>query len=158
MNTRQEVDLVAIAKDAMERFNFNPEFPRAVIREVNAITVDFQEDEQDSRDLRSLLWSSIDNFDSMDLDQIEYLEAGKNGEIVVKIAIADVDVYVPKNSETDRYAAYNTTSVYTGVVTFPMLPDRLSEGISSLLPGQDCRVVVIEYTILPDGSTRCGEL
>ena len=158
MKTCQEVDLVAIARDAMERFNFNPEFPRAVIREVNAITEDFQDDEKGTRDLRSLLWSSIDNFDSMDLDQIEYLEAGKDEEVVVKIAISDVDVYVPKNSEADRYAAYNTTSVYTGVVTFPMLPDRLSKGISSLLPGQDCRAIVIEYTVLPDGSTRCGEL
>ncbi len=158
MKTRQEVDLVAIARDTMERYNFNFEFPRSVIREVNAITADFQDEKKDVRDLRSLLWSSIDNFDSMDLDQIEYCEAGKNNEILVKIAISDVDVYVPKHSEADRYAAYNTTSVYTGVVTFPMLPDQLSKGISSLLPGQDCRAIIIEYTVLPDGSTRCGEL
>lgn len=158
MNKRQEVDLVAIALDTMERFNFNPEFPRSVLKEVNAITPELQEDEEDTRDLRSLLWSSIDNFDSMDLDQIEYCEEGSDGEIEVKVAIADVDLFVPKNSHTDRYAAYNGTSVYTGIVTFPMLPDRLSKGISSLLPGQDCRAVVIEYTVLPDGSTRRGEL
>ena len=178
MNRRQYVDLVAIAWDAMERFGFNPEFPPSVIREVSSIQPvvpgrgrdrDKEKDkerdrsrdrnrETDTRDLRSLLWSSIDNFDSMDLDQIEYCEKGKNGEVRVKVAIADVDVYVPKNSHADRYAAHNGTSVYTGIVTFPMLPDRLSKGISSLLPGQDCLAVVIEYTVLPDGSTRQGDL
>ena len=74
------------------------------------------------------------------------------------MAIADVDHYVSRYSLSDQYAAFNGTSVYTGIVTFPMLPDRLSKGISSLLPGQDCRAVIIEYTVLPDGSVRHGPL
>ncbi|KAF1077515.1 RNB domain-containing ribonuclease [Methanogenium sp. MK-MG] len=158
MNRRHYVDLVAIALDAMERFGFYPEFPRSVLREVNVIKPRFREERENARDLRSLLWSSIDNYDSMDLDQIEYCEEGKDGEVYVKVAIADVDSYVPYHSHADRYAAYNGTSVYTGIVTFPMLPDRLSKGITSLLPGQDCQAVVIEYTVLPDGSTRHGSL
>ena len=158
MNKNQQVDLVAIAWDAMERFGFYTEFPRSVLREVNAIKPDSRGDREKPRDLRSLLWSSIDNFDSLDLDQIEYCEEGTDGEIHVKVAIADVDSYVPKNSQTDRYAAHNGTSVYTGIVTFPMLPDHLSKGITSLLPGQDCKAIVIEYTVLPDGSTRHGSL
>ncbi len=158
MNKRQQVDLAAIACDTMERFGFNPEFPQSVLREVNSIKPAVWEEEEDVRDLRSLLWSSIDNWDSMDLDQIEYCEKGTDGEVHVKVAIADVDLYVPKKSQADQYAAYNGTSVYTGIVTFPMLPDHLSKGISSLLPGQDCMAVVIEYTVLPDGSTRHGSL
>ncbi|MDE4908805.1 RNB domain-containing ribonuclease [Methanogenium marinum] len=158
MNKRRYVDLAAIAWDAMERFGFYPEFPNSVLHEVNAIKPIFWEEKEDVRDLRSLLWSSIDNWDSMDLDQIEYCEEGKNGEIHVKVAISDVDSYVPYDSDTDRYAAHNGTSVYTGIVTFPMLPDHLSKGISSLLPEQDCMTVVIEYTVLPDGSTRHGSL
>ncbi|MFA6225316.1 MAG: RNB domain-containing ribonuclease [Methanoregula sp.] len=66
---------------------------------------------------------------------MEYCERGPDNEIHVRIAIADVDHYVPTHSQADQYAAYNGTSVYTGIVTYPMLPDRLSKGISSLLPG-----------------------
>ena len=158
MNRRQETELTAIAWDAMERFGFYPEFPRSVLREVEAIKPKLGTEGEEAHDLTSLLWSSIDNWDSMDLDQIEYCEEGTDGEIHVKVAIADVDSYVPKRSQADQYAAHNGTSVYTGIVTFPMLPDHLSKGITSLLPGQDCRAVVIEYTILPDGSTRHGSL
>ena len=95
-----------------------------------------------TKDLRSLLWSSIDNIDSMDLDQLEYCERGPGGEIRVMVAVADVDIYVPKQSQTDRHAVHNGTSIYTGIVTFPMLPDKLSKNISSLLPDQDRLAVV----------------
>ena len=158
MNSRT-VDLRAIAWDAMKKYGFSPEFPKQVRQEVGAMTDEAREGaETDIGDLRGLLWSSIDNFDSEDLDQIEYCEWGQDGEIAVKVAIADVDFYVEKNSPTDRHAAHNGTSVYTGVETFPMLPDKLSKGISSLLPGHDRIAVVIEYTVLPDGSVRHGSL
>jgi exoribonuclease-2 len=159
MKNRRSVDLKAISFFAMQKYGFKPEFPRAVLREVDAIQPDIAKAiGKKGQDLRALLWSSIDNFDSQDLDQMEYCERGPEGEIHVRIAIADVDHYVPKHSQADQYAAYNGTSVYTGIVTYPMLPDRLSKGISSLLPGQDCRAVIIEYTVLPDGSVRHGSL
>jgi exoribonuclease-2 len=159
MKNRRTVDLKAISFFAMQKYGFRPEFPKAVIREVNAIHPDTSEAiSKNGQDLRSLLWSSIDNHDSEDLDQMEYCERGPDDEIQVKIAIADVDHYVPKHSQADQYAGYNGTSVYTGIVTYPLLPDRLSKGISSLLPGQDCRAVIIEYTVLPDGSVRHGNL
>ncbi len=153
------VDLKAIAGMAMEKYGFKPRFPAPVLEEVNAIT-----DKAHSyggtrtKDLRHLLWSSIDNIDSMDLDQLEYCERGTGGEIHVMVAVADVDIYVPKNSQSDRYASHNGTSVYTGIVTYPMLPDQLSKNISSLLPGKDRLAVVAGYTILPDGSIRPGEV
>ncbi|PKL68251.1 MAG: ribonuclease II [Methanomicrobiales archaeon HGW-Methanomicrobiales-1] len=158
MKHHRSIDLKAISYFAMQKYGFKPEFPKAVIREVNALHPDIPEAVKDGQDLRALLWSSIDNFDSEDLDQMEYCERGPGDEIQVKIAIADVDHYVPKHSQADQYASYNGTSVYTGIVTYPMLPDRLSKGISSLLPEQDCRAVVIEYAVLPDGSVRHGSL
>lgn len=159
MTRRPPVDLIAIADETMERYGFEPRFPTAVVREVSAIDeVGVFARQEQVRDLRDLLWSSIDNIDSRDLDQIEYGEPGPDGEIRVKVAIADVDLFVPKGSKTDRHAAHNGTSVYTGVRTYPMLPDDLSAGISSLLPGHDRRAVVIEFTVLPDGSTRYGEI
>jgi exoribonuclease-2 len=94
----------------------------------------------------------------MDLDQLEYCERGPGDEIQVKVAIADVDFFVPKDSQTDLHASHNGTSVYTGIETFPMLPDKLSKGITSLLPGQERKAVVIEYSILQDGSVRHGDV
>jgi len=159
MKNHRSVDLKAIAGDAMRKYGFEPQFPASVVQEVNAINIlSIQKSPKDTKDLRILLWSSIDNYDSMDLDQMEYCETAPNGEIQVKIAIADVDAYVPKQSKTDQHAAHNGTSVYTGVETFPMLPDRLSKGITSLLPGQDHIATVIEYTVLSDGDFHPGDI
>jgi VacB/RNase II family 3'-5' exoribonuclease len=157
MHRNRNVDMKAIAWDAMKKYGFSPEFPPRVKDDVRAMSDSATRTTgPEIRDLRGLLWSSIDNFDSEDLDQLEFCERGVNGEIGVKVAIADVDYYVGKDSPTDRHAAHNGTSVYTGVETFPMLPDKLSKGISSLLPGQDRLAVIIEYTVLPDGNVRHG--
>ena len=159
MKPHHPIDLKAIAVNAMRKYGFEPRFPDSVVREVNALPAATHPPiQKDTKDLRMLLWSSIDNYDSLDLDQLEYCERGRNGDIMVKIAIADVDAYVPKQSKTDLHAAHNGTSVYTGVETFPMLPDKLSKGITSLLPDQDRRATVIEYTVLTDGSFRPGEV
>ncbi|MDD1670593.1 MAG: RNB domain-containing ribonuclease [Methanomicrobiales archaeon] len=138
MRNRTTVDLSAIAWHAMEKYGFEPGFPGAVEKEVGALAGDrVTEGREGIRDLRGLLWSSIDNEDSMDLDQLEYCERGETGEILVRVAVADVDIYVRKASPTDRHAAHNGTSVYTGIETFTLFPDRLSKGLTSLLPGQD---------------------
>lgn len=159
MKNHRTVDLKAIARNAMMKYGFEPFFPNPVLREVSAIQEKPLPDTMEtSKDLRTLLWSSIDNHDSMDLDQMEFAERGQNGEIQVRIAIAEVDLYVPKHSQADQHAAHNGTSVYTGIETFPMLPDKLSKGITSLLPGQDHRAIVIEYVVLPDGDVRHGDI
>ena len=159
MNKTRFVDLKAIAGMAMEKYGFEPRFPEPVMQEVDAITDKVPSYERGTtKDLRSLLWSSIDNIDSMDLDQLEYCERGPGGEIQVMVAVADVDLYVPKESHADQHAIHNGTSVYTGIVTFPMLPDKLSKNITSLLPDQDRLAVVAGYAILPDGSVSPGEV
>jgi len=159
MKTRPKADLKAIAWEAMKKYDFRPQFPMTVKQEMDALNEGLPPSfPRETRDLRDLLWSSIDNFDSEDLDQIEYCEPGERGEIRVRVAIADVDIFVPKNSKTDQHAVHNGTSVYLGVVTFPMLPDKLSKGISSLLPGQDRLAMVMEYTVFPNGDTEPGEI
>ncbi|MDD4136902.1 MAG: RNB domain-containing ribonuclease [Methanoregula sp.] len=151
------IDMVAIAWDAMKKYGFKPQFENAVMREIGTIDGDNRVlPRYSAQDLRALLWSSIDNIDSMDLDQMEYCEREKDGSIHVQVAIADVDIRVPKDSRTDRHAAHNGASIYLDVVTFPMLPLKLSAGITSLLPGKDCPAVVVDYRVLPDGTIRYG--
>ena len=133
---------------------FQPDFPPEVQLQVAQLDRDDVEvaAKEVPKDLRHLLWSSIDNRESRDLDQIEYAERLPNGEIRLLVAIADVDALVPKGSAVDDHAAENTTSVYTGVVVFPMLPDKLSTNLTSLNEGEDRCAIVIQLDVAPDGT------
>ena len=148
----------AIAWDAMKKYGFRPQFENAVMEEVRAIEADDRNLPHGAEDLRALLWSSIDNHDSMDLDQMEYCEKEADGGIHVRVAIADVDFRVPKNSPIDKHASYNGASIYLDVAMFPMLPLPLSAGITSLLPGKDCPAMVVDYSVLADGTIRYGQV
>jgi VacB/RNase II family 3'-5' exoribonuclease len=158
MNTdsHSPIDLQAIARQEMLREGFHTDFPQAVLDEVMAMNESAVSGPLDPaiRDLRMLLWSSIDNQESRDLDQVEVAERLPDGHILVRIGIADVDAFVPIGSATDRFAADNSVSVYTGVATFPMLPERLSTELTSLLPGVDRLAIVIELLIAASGPAR----
>ena len=160
MTHYEDIDLKGIARESMLRYGFRPEFPPYVIREVDGIKESYlvHRKQEGTKDLCGLLWSSIDNVDSLDLDQIEYCERGPRQEILVKVAIADVDLFVPKGSKTDLHASENANSVYTGVEIFPMLPERLSTNLSSLRPGVERMAVVIEFAVLKDGNIRQGNI
>ena len=108
----------------------------------------------DVRDLRALLWSSIDNRESRDLDQVEYCERIADGSIRLRLGVADVSYVVPKDSAIDRRAAANTTSLYTGVATFPMLPEELSTDLTSLLEAAERFVVVVDLLVDAEGTVR----
>src|SRR6478735_913050 len=133
------LDLQAAAKEVMLRYGFEPEFPPQVPQQLAELKAHPPQiaANGDVRDLRNLLWSSIDNDTSRDLDQIEVAERSSNGDVKIMVGIADVDAYVPKQTPIDQHAARETTTVYTGVCNFPMLPEQLSTGITSLLEEQD---------------------
>ena len=147
----QQIDLTAAAHQEMIRDGLVPDFPPAALAQVAALS-DADPSAGDAIDLRELLWSSIDNPESRDLDQVEYAEARSEGAIRVLVGIADVDSRVPQDSPVDLHAATNTTSVYCGVVVFPMLPERLSTGLTSLNEGVDRLAVVLEFVVAPDGT------
>src|SRR5262249_24042104 len=138
--------LVRIATRAMEERGFLPWPPPSVLDEASAAATLAHFPADEVHDLRELPWSSIDNAESRDLDQIEVLDGDR-----LLVGIADVDHFVPQKSQTDGFAGHNTTSVYTGVKVFPMLPQALSENASSLLPEGDRLAVVMETEIRPDG-------
>jgi exoribonuclease-2 len=146
----QAFDLIAAARQEMIDHGFDPDFPAGVSRQL--ATIDSRPDAS-LRDLRSLLWSSIDNDDSRDLDQIEWAERSGNA-IRVMVAVADVETAVPIGTPIDRYAAAETTTVYAGVRTFPMLPERLSTDLTSLAINEDRSAVVIDIVIGEGGEIQ----
>jgi len=148
-------DLSAMAHQEMLAEGFHPDFPASVMQQVKALQAQSAaangSGNAQARDLRSLLWSSIDNDTSRDLDQAEVAER-VNGGIRVMIAVADVDSDVPMGSPADQHAASETTSVYTGVRTFPMLPEALSTDLTSLNEGVDRLAMVVDMLVAADGA------
>jgi len=152
-------DLQATAKEVMQQHGFNPDFPDTVDVQLAALQRQTEiSSSPATRDMRNLLWSSIDNDTSRDLDQIEVAEPASNGEVKVMIGIADVDAFVPKLTPIDQHAARETTTVYTGIRNFPMLPEELSTGITSLLEYQDRLSIVIEYIVDPEGNLKSSDV
>lgn len=142
-------DLQAIARQVMLARGFHPDFPPEVQQQLQQLRQHPPEITAGNgiRDLRDLLWSSIDNDTSRDLDQVEVAEALPNGDTKIMVGIADIDAYVIKSSPIDVHAASETTTVYAGVRNFPMLPEQLSTGQTSLLENQDRLSVVIEFVV-----------
>ncbi|HVR63677.1 MAG TPA: RNB domain-containing ribonuclease [Polyangia bacterium] len=150
-------DLQRIARQAMLDAGLLPEFSAAEMAETRNLPA--AEAPRDAvRDLRGLLWASIDNDDSRDLDQLSVAEAGAGGATKVLVAIADVDARVQRGSALDRHAATNTTSVYTDARIFPMLPEVLSTDLTSLNEAKERLAVVIEMSVDGSGQIADGRL
>jgi VacB/RNase II family 3'-5' exoribonuclease len=148
--SNSQFDLSAMARQEMIVEGFHPDFPPAVDQQVKSLQSQPAAPAAGLRDLRSLLWSSIDNDTSRDLDQAEVAERVSGG-IRVMVAVADVDTDVPIGSPIDQYASDQTTSVYTGVRTFSMLPEQLSTGLTSLNENADRTAIVIDFIVSPGG-------
>ena len=144
-------DLVRIATEAMLDRQLLAEFSGRVIEELALIEKAADDADPAIRDLRDLLWCSIDNDDSMDLDQLTYLEPLDAGNVRLLVAIADVDALVKKGSAIDSHAHNNTATVYTSARIFPMLPERLSNDLSSLNENQDRLAVVTDMVFSATG-------
>lgn len=151
-------NLVAAARATMVEHGFTPDFPAGTDGELASIeAAPGMPAAPGAKDLRGLLWSSIDNDTSKDLDQIEWAEQLPDGRIRVLVGVADVDARVVKGTLIDGHAQSETTSVYTGVKVFPMLPAQLSENVTSLNEKQDRVAVVIEFVVDKAGNTEDGK-
>lgn len=135
-----------------------PDFSPETLAELERIDQPAPHDVQSARDLRGLLWCSIDNDDSLDLDQLTFAEALADGAVKVLVAVADVDVLVKNGSAIDGRARQNTTSVYTAAEIFPMLPEKLSTDLTSLNYESDRLAVVVEMVFTADGLLRDSDI
>ena len=154
-----ELNLQMVAQDAMEKYGFEHKLSLVVNAKANAhdgYTV--KKVGATLNDLRHLLWSSIDSYYSHDLDQMEYCERGQRREILVKVAIADVDAFAPKGSILDGHAETNASSVYPGKESYPMLPEQLSGDLSAFPADCDRLAIVAEFAVLPRGEVRFGKI
>ncbi len=144
----------------MREEGFEPDIPTEAIQQAQAeVESDVVLPAKSAvRDLRALRWSSIDNPESRDLDQIEVAERLADGNIRVRVGIADVDAFVPVGSSMDAHARANATTVYTGVVTFPMLPETLSTDKSSLLEDVDRLALIIDMVVTEEGTLASTDM
>lgn len=151
LHANQQKELADLAVEAMRQRGLEPEFSDEVRAQLKELDTSSQRGGRDILDLTGLLWCSIDNDDSRDLDQITVSERMADDSIRILVAIADVDALIKKNSPVDRHAQINTTSVYTSARIFPMLPEKLSTDLTSLNPNQVRLANVIEMVFAADG-------
>ena len=157
--------LQGIAHRAMLARGLLPDFSAAALAELDRMQAPAMDGtggqrppEHSIRDLRNLLWASIDNDDSRDLDQLTVAEAMPAGQVKILVAIADVDAVVKSNSAIDQHARQNTTSVYTAAEIFPMLPEKVSTDITSLNFDQERLAIVVEMVIGADGALQDSDI
>ena len=156
--------LQSLAHRAMIENGLLPDFSAAALTELGRIqapaAMNGKPDlkEHRVRDLRDLLWASIDNDDSRDLDQLTVAEALPGETVKILVAVSDVDSLVKKGSAIDEYARHNTTSLYTAAMNFPMLPEKLSTNLTSLNMHEDRLAIVIEMVIGADGSLQHSDI
>ena len=150
--------LQRIAHRAMLQRGLLPDFSAEALVELGRIQAPAAINGQQVRDLRGLLWASIDNDDSRDLDQLTVAEAMPGDKVKILVAVADVDALVNNGSAIDEHARHNTTSVYTAGRIFPMLPEKLSNDLTSLNFNGDRLAIVVEMVIGADGSLMDSDI
>jgi exoribonuclease-2 len=150
--------LERIARKAMYERGLLPDFSDEVRAELAGVSNSSITGSDQARDLRDLLWASIDNDDSRDLDQLTVAEAMPGDQVKILVAVADVDSIVKNGSAIDGHAHQNTTSIYTAAMIFPMLPEELSTNLTSLNFNEDRSAMVMEMVIGPDGSLQASDI
>ncbi len=151
--------LQSIAQRAMLERGLLPDFSAEALAELGKLQAPaIARNDEAVRDLTNLLWASIDNDDSRDLDQLTVAEALPGDKIKLLVAIADVDSLVKNGSAIDDHARHNTTSVYTAAMIFPMLPEKLSTDLTSLNVNEDRLAIVVEMVLSADGSLQASDI
>ncbi len=152
INNQHRAQLQRIARRVMAERGLLPDFSAEALQQLARIQAPARDPGRQVRDLTDILWASIDNDDSRDLDQLTYAEAMAGGKTKILVAVADVDSLVKDGSAIDQHAHHNTTSVYTPAEIFPMLPQNLSTNLTSLNVNENRLAIVIEMVIDTDGS------
>jgi VacB/RNase II family 3'-5' exoribonuclease len=151
-----------LAHRAMLEHGLLPDFSAEVLAEVGRLKRssggNVDRERAEIRDMRDLPWASIDNDDSLDLDQLSVAQPQPDGQVKIFVAIADVDTLVKSDSAVDRHACHNTTSVYTAAEIFPMLPEALSNGLTSLNAASERMAIVVEMMIDAQGAVCESEI
>ncbi|HTX91596.1 MAG TPA: RNB domain-containing ribonuclease [Anaerolineales bacterium] len=151
--------LQGIARRVMLEQGLLPDYSPEALAELGRIQRPARESGDAIKDLRSLLWASIDNDSSRDLDQLSVAGAASaNGDTRILVAVADVDALVKTGSALDEHASHNTTTVYTPAEIFSMFPEKLSTDLTSLNGGEDRLSIVIDMQIGADGSVGSSEV
>ena len=150
--------LQRIARTAMLERGLLPDFSTEALSELAKIQTPATTDDGEVRDLRDLLWASIDNDDSLDLDQLTVAVMMPGDKVKILVAVADVESVVKNGSAIDDHALHNTTSVYTAAAIFPMLPEKLSTNLTSLSFDEDRLAIIIEITVDTDGSVHDSDI
>ena len=152
-NGHHHAILQNLAHRAMIERGLLPEFSTQALAELDDIQAPAVAPNSECvRELTHLLWTSIDNDDSRDLDQLTVAEALPGDKVKLLVAIADVDALVEDGSAIDDHARHNTTSVYTAARIFPMLPERLSTDLTSLNENVERLAVVVEMLVGANGA------
>jgi len=152
------ITLQHIARKAMISRGLAPDFPDTVFAELKKIISPATCRTDVSKDMRNLLWCSVDNDDSLDLDQLSYAEQLPGNKVRLLVAIADVDALVQKQSNIDNHASQNTATIYTVAEMFPMLPEKLSTDFTSLRFDADRCAVVVEIVVGDDGAVQQSDV
>ena len=156
---QKHVELLAsIAHQAMIDRGLEPDFSKAAESQLATINGPANDGQPQVRDLRNLLWCSIDNDDSRDLDQLTIADDLGNGNVRICIAVADVDALVNRGTPIDDHARKNTTSVYTAARIFPMLPEKLSTNLTSLNEGEERVAMIVDIVVAADGNVKSGDV
>jgi exoribonuclease-2 len=150
--------LLQIALKAMADKGLEAEFPPDALKQLEGIREPSGGEENSPKDMTGLLWCSIDNDDSKDLDQLTVGEKLPDGSARIYVAVADVDALVKLNTPLDLHARKNTTTVYTGVKIFPMLPEKLSTDLTSLNENEKRVALVVEMAVDSEGRAAEGKV
>jgi VacB/RNase II family 3'-5' exoribonuclease len=150
--------LLNIARQVMTNNGLQPDFGDAALKQLASITGPATDSSPDIRDLRHLLWASIDNDNSRDLDQLSVADSASAGAVKILVAIADVDALVKRGSPIDDHARVNTTSVYTPAAIFSMLPEKLSTDLTSLGESEERLALIIDMSINAAGAIVGSDL